>query len=460
MSLSKKAENAMCAHMQQIFRNARKARRPVDADTLRELFGKTVSYGSAKLTKILLDNGVDVNMPLMQRASAITLASGLGHEAVVRLLLERGAPVTSSDGEPPPLSLAANNGNLAIVKLLLDHGAPLEDSDITGTALTSAANMGRAETVAFLLARGANVHATMYDSPAIVCAAEKGGNGAAENSGNAAAVVKVLLANGALPNARRDRDGATALNFAARNNDVETVKVLLAHKDTDVNVMSLFSTPLWAAASNGFHTIVKLLLKRGASVMLPNGSTSNTPMIAAAINGHFEIVKTLAKHGGLYDCTLTRTLADVPPGPILDFIKQQWALVMADPLIVEVLAGKQEEWDRVTRIAKEQVIAARQVADRFDRTTRLVVERHDVLCANAGADLESGSDSAASSTDNGRGQPERDARVCATSGCNTVGRLSRCAGCQEVFYCSVECQRKSWPEHKADCRKARAQKKK
>ncbi|TFK63418.1 hypothetical protein BDN72DRAFT_902446 [Pluteus cervinus] len=31
------------------------------------------------------------------------------------------------------------------------------------------------------------------------------------------------------------------------------------------------------------------------------------------------------------------------------------------------------------------------------------------------------------------------------------GTLFRCAGCQDGFYCSKECQRKAWPDHKLRC---------
>ncbi|KAH8648185.1 ankyrin repeat-containing domain protein, partial [Tricladium varicosporioides] len=60
----------------------------------------------------------------------LSCAAEKGHEAVVKLLLEKGAAleVQSSSGQTP-LSWAAVNGHEAVVKLLLEKGAALEVQD-------------------------------------------------------------------------------------------------------------------------------------------------------------------------------------------------------------------------------------------------------------------------------------------------------------------------------------------
>ena len=51
-------------------------------------------------------------------------AAEMGHEAVVKLLLEKGADVESKDDVgQTPLSWAARGGHKAVVKLLLEKGA-------------------------------------------------------------------------------------------------------------------------------------------------------------------------------------------------------------------------------------------------------------------------------------------------------------------------------------------------
>ncbi len=32
-------------------------------------------------------------------------------------------------------------------------------------------------------------------------------------------------------------------------------------------------------------------------------------------------------------------------------------------------------------------------------------------------------------------------------------RFGKCSGCYEISYCSVECQKKDWPNHKPECKK-------
>ena len=53
-----------------------------------------------------------------------------GHEAVVKLLLEKGANLESKDQNGwTPLSLAAEKGHEAVVKLLLEKDTDLESKD-------------------------------------------------------------------------------------------------------------------------------------------------------------------------------------------------------------------------------------------------------------------------------------------------------------------------------------------
>ncbi|KAK7883598.1 hypothetical protein LTR67_011097 [Exophiala xenobiotica] len=80
-----------------------------------------------------------------------------GHEAVVRLLLEKGAELDSKDTSGwTPLLRAAENGEEPVVRLLLEKGAKLDSKDNDGrTPLSWAATSGHEPVVRLLLEKGA-----------------------------------------------------------------------------------------------------------------------------------------------------------------------------------------------------------------------------------------------------------------------------------------------------------------
>jgi ankyrin repeat protein len=84
----------------------------------------------------------------------------------------------------------------------------------------------------------------------------------------------MLEGNSALANAK-DEDGKTALYYAARNGDKETVELLLEY-NADVNAATEKGfTPLYWAVDYGHKDVVKLLLEGGAdpNVMTFTGET-------------------------------------------------------------------------------------------------------------------------------------------------------------------------------------------
>jgi hypothetical protein len=50
-------------------------------------------------------------------------------------------------------------------------------------------------------------------------------------------------------------------------------------------------------------------------------------------------------------------------------------------------------------------------------------------------------------------------RVCGTCSLTpdkNKGKFNKCAACQAMYYCSVECQRVDWPKHKGECEQMKA----
>ena len=96
-----------------------------------------------------------------------------GHEAVVKLLLEKGADIESKDDYGrTPLSWAAEGGHKAVVKLLLEKGADMESKDDYGqTPLSWAAEGGHEAVVQLLLEKGADIESKdkLWPDAAVVC---------------------------------------------------------------------------------------------------------------------------------------------------------------------------------------------------------------------------------------------------------------------------------------------------
>ena len=96
-----------------------------------------------------------------------------------------------------------------------------------------------------------------------------------------------------------DENGWTPLHIAAREGNVEIVRLLLAQPDLDVNAMNKWkSTPLMIAAGSGNLAIVDLLLRHPrTAINMQAEYYRRTALIEAAVRGHISVVKTLVAHG-------------------------------------------------------------------------------------------------------------------------------------------------------------------
>jgi ankyrin repeat protein len=99
--------------------------------------------------------------------------------------------------------------------------------------------------------------------------------------------VERLLSEGAIPDLT-DRQGWTALHFAAQNNDAETAKILLKH-GAPLESRDLFgNTPLWRAVFSyrGAADCISVLLDAGANPDLANDHGVSPRSLAASISNY------------------------------------------------------------------------------------------------------------------------------------------------------------------------------
>jgi ankyrin repeat protein len=168
--------------------------------------------GHDRILRTLLDRGVDVNLADGNGQTALLWASKNGHDAVVKLLLQaKGIDVNSKHiNNWIALIFASANGHDSVIKLLLQaEGIDINSKDINGdTALLRASRIGGASIVKLLLqAKGIDINSKdKYGHTALSRAAERGYD----------SVVKLLLQakavgiNSALSRALRYNKASTA----------------------------------------------------------------------------------------------------------------------------------------------------------------------------------------------------------------------------------------------------------
>ena len=279
----------------------------------------------------------------------LSAAVELGHEAIVRLLLARGADPNWSEGPEAPrgsaLHTAARAGHTGLVQLLLDHGAdPNAFVDSSGNATWAAKTP---ELRKLLFARGGTLDC--YDliwldeddevvrrvtaDPREADAGCGGVFTAAITRGkrdlvlrllNAGArvppvasgcrsylmedpeMLRLLLARGAMDPNMPDWQRATPLHELcgrdgrgrAREHRTACAAILLdAGAAISARDEEYRSTPLAWAARNDLPDMVEFLLARGAPTDLPDDEAWATPLAWALRRGHARIVELLRASG-------------------------------------------------------------------------------------------------------------------------------------------------------------------
>lgn len=113
--------------------------------------------GHLEAVKLLLESNADVHALNKWRETPLLTAANHGQAGAVENLLRAGAdPCKCTDTGWSPLSIAAYKGHDEVVKLLLEEGAPTEEADPTLSALLQAATKGLPDTVELLLRHGAD----------------------------------------------------------------------------------------------------------------------------------------------------------------------------------------------------------------------------------------------------------------------------------------------------------------
>jgi ankyrin repeat protein len=292
--------------------------------------------GNVAEVRRLLKAGAKMSLANDYGATPMGLAAEAGNTEIIKLLLEAGADADSpnADGQTALMEVA-RTGNVEAAELLVKHGAKVDAKERFGgqTALMWASVRRHPEMMQFLISKGADVNARSIDRDYQRHVTAEGRPKNLDSGGftpllyaareNCLACVKVLLDNKADINLQ-DPDGVSPLQLAIMNTNWDLAKQLIL-AGADVNEWDMFGeAPLFTAVglrnqvgakasidplneTNGV-TIIRMLLDRGANPNMQlffrpanvKGSTNtrgSTPLIRAANSADMEMVKLLLERG-------------------------------------------------------------------------------------------------------------------------------------------------------------------
>ena len=251
----------------------------------------------AASSNLLLAHNADAFVHDKRGNTPLHFTSSDGHLEVTRMLLERGADVSSQNNEGlNPLQQASQGlreGCLDIMRLLLDHGANLTAHDNSGnTALHFAVSKGHLEAARMLLERGANVDSQNHKGLTPL-------QRASQVMWERHLYISLLLNLGANVDAR-DNHGNTALHFAASGGRCKTAHILL-ERGANINSQNNEGlTPLQQASQSmreGYLDVMGFLLDHGAN-WDSRDNHGNTALHLVASKGRLEAAHILLGRGG------------------------------------------------------------------------------------------------------------------------------------------------------------------
>ena len=243
-----------------VVENFRRAGGGKFGDALAQITQSGQAVTPASLLGLLRADLADVEEPLKllsQFAAASTPEQMDAELKCAQSLIAAGANVDALDKErATPLHQAAMSPRPDLARVLLEAGAKVNPQSSAGlTPLHQAALFASGETVAYLLERGAD------------------------------------------PEGRSVLIGVPPLLMAVTRGDPHTVGILLDHR-ADVNGLGPNGeTPLARAAALGATDVARVLVERGARVMVRFARANHTPLHVAAAHGFVPLVELLLEHG-------------------------------------------------------------------------------------------------------------------------------------------------------------------
>ncbi|KAL8755199.1 MAG: hypothetical protein Q9199_003807 [Rusavskia elegans] len=256
--------------------------------------GLASSKGCIENIRLLLEKGSNLESRDRQGRTPLLIAVNYNQPEAVQVLLDAGAdPNLATDRGNTALNFASREGFVEIITLLLENGSKLESRNHQGwTPLLSAVNANQQEALQVFLDARADVNAKLND-----------GSGALQISlrRKYTNMVTALLNRG-IDCFTPDNFGTTPLHVACYLGLEEQVEQMLALSQNiiqDIDADSLFrGTCLYTASRQGFTSIIKTLLRHGATVnKVGPGNLLGPALMVACAGGHTKAVEIFLANG-------------------------------------------------------------------------------------------------------------------------------------------------------------------
>ena len=237
-----------------------------DPDVQTDALIRAARDGNDAVVRALIDKGAPINCIGVDEP--LETAIYAGHGSIARMLLDAGANVYRSH-----LEAALFNGNIEVVRMMFDTEVGKNfttDDDI----FTEAAEHDHIEVVRMMLTAGANVHA---DDDSAFKSACRHGN---------IEMVRLLLSAGAHVDANQDEP----LQLASVNGHVEVVRLLL---NAGAHVNAVHESALRKSVLAKQVDVVRVLIAAGAWVNVD----SESPLNLAVELGDVAMVRLLLESG-------------------------------------------------------------------------------------------------------------------------------------------------------------------
>lgn len=256
-----------------------------------------VYFGLEDVLKTLLEGGLEVDVKDDEDRTPLSWAIELGHQSIVKYLLDQGANPNIQEHVQTPLIWSVINGSIELFDMLTKYGAGRGNEGPTyKRVLLFAAGKGQEDFVRMLLGKNMDFDIRDQDcgrSP-ISRAAEFG----REN------VVKFLLSQGADANSKdvdgelesEKNEGKTPLTWATLEGHWSIVDLLLQHGAEPV-LPPVNPVALLDAARAGKYEKVRRFLENAVSPDFRGERFGCSPLSEAAEFGHVDVVRLLLDWG-------------------------------------------------------------------------------------------------------------------------------------------------------------------